>query len=82
MLQDLADTVVVEAVQAILAFRTEAKELEEDWDSSQEEEHQEGQEEDPTATAEVDQVTLWALELDHTSASIPHLSGTLLWKPS
>ena len=82
LLQDLADTVEVEAVQAILAFRMEAKETEEDGGSSQEEVHQEGQEEDPTATAEVDQATLRALELDHTSASIPHLSGTLLWKPS
>ena len=82
MLQDLADTVEVEEVQAILAFRTEAKALEEVGDSSQEEAHQEGQEEDPTATAEVDQATPRALELDHTSASNPHHSGTLLWKPS
>ena len=78
MLQDLVDTVEVEAVQAILAFRTEAKVVE-DGGSSQEEVHQEGQEEDPTATAEVDQATPRALELDHTSASIPHHSGTMLW---
>ena len=60
MLQDLADTVEVEEVQAILAFRTEAKALEEVGDSSQEEAHQEGQEEDPTATAEVDQAGPWS----------------------
>ena len=81
-LQDLADTVEVEEAQAILAFRTEAKALEEVGDSSQEEAHQEGQEEDPTATAEVDQATPRALELDHTSASNPHHSGIMLWEPS
>ena len=45
---------------------------------------QEAQEEleEDTVAAEVDQVTLRALELCQNSASDPHPSGTLLLKPS
>ena len=78
--------------QEMVATHTEDKEAQEDGGLSLEEVDAEAlptdqadlevSVEDLGAAAVEDQVTQWALELDQNLASVPHHSGTLLWKQS